>query len=312
MAILAGGRAQRIRRASMRRREAIAGLLFVSPWLIYLIVFIAYPVLAVVYLSFTEYTILEPPRLIGFENYRRLLTNDPALGIAVSNTIAYALLAVPLRLILALALALLMNMRARGIAVYRALFYLPSLVPPVVSAIIFLVLLNPSGPVSALFTALGLPAPRWFSDPAWSKPALILLYLWPVGVETLVFLAGLKEIPDSLHDAAAIDGAGPWQQFWRITLPLLTPTILFNLVIGIIYSFQVFDQAVVIGGSNGEPLESTLMVMMHIYRHAFRYFAMGYASALGVVLVLAILALTLVIFGTARLWVFYEADQRGV
>jgi multiple sugar transport system permease protein len=310
MAILAK-RATRVGHGTRRRREAIAGMLFVAPWVVYLVAFIGYPMVAVLYLSFTEYSVLEPPRWIGLDNYRTLLTSDAAFRIAVGNTLYYALLAVPLRLVLALALALLMNMRARGIAAYRALFYLPSLVPPVVGAIIFLVLLNPSGPIGALFSAVGLSAPRWFSDPTWSKPALILLYLWPVGVETLVFLAGLKEIPESLRDAAAIDGAGPWQQFWRITLPLLTPTILFNLVIGVIYSFQVFDQAIVIGGSNGDPLESTLMVMMHIYRHAFRYFAMGYASALGVVLVLAILALTLVIFGTARLWVYYEADERS-
>lgn len=295
----------------LRRREAIAGMLFVAPWVLYLIIFVAYPVLAVLYLSFTEYSILEPPRFIGLNNYTTLFTNDPALWIAVRNTLFYAAFAVPLRLILALALALLMNLRARGIGVYRALFYLPSLVPPVVGAVIFLVLLNPGGPVAALLGAVGVPAPRWFTDPAWSKPALILLYLWPVGVETLVFLAGLKEIPESLLDAAAIDGAGPFGRFWRISLPLLTPTILFNLVMGVIYSFQVFDQAVVIGGSNGDPLESTLMVMMHIYRNAFRYFSMGYAAALSVVLVLAILALTLLIFGTARLWVYYEADEHG-
>jgi multiple sugar transport system permease protein len=293
-----------------RRREAIAGMLFVAPWVIYLLVFIAYPMIAVVYLSFTEYSVLSPPRPIGLENYTTLLGNDPAFWTAVGNTLTYALLAVPLRLVLSLALALLMDMRVRGIGVYRALFYLPSLVPPVVGAIIFLVLLNPGGPVDALLGALGIPEPRWFTDPAWSKPALILLYLWPVGVETLVFLAGLKEIPESLLDAAAIDGAAPWARFWHITLPLLTPTILFNLVIGVIYSFQVFDQAVVIGGSNGDPLESTLMVMMHIYRNAFRYFAMGYAAAISVMLVLAVLLLTLLIFGTARRWVYYEADER--
>jgi multiple sugar transport system permease protein len=172
-------------------------------------------------------------------------------------------------------------------------------------------LLNPNGLVNDLLRAVGLPAPRWFTDPAWSKPALILLSLWPVGVETLIFLAGLKEVPESLLDAAAIDGAGPWQRFWSVTLPLITPAILFNLVIGIIYSFQVFDQAVVVGGTSGDPLESTLMLMMHIYRNAFRYFAMGYASALGVMLILAILLLTLVIFRSARVWVFYAAEDQA-
>ncbi len=131
-----------------------------------------------------------------------------------------------------------------------------------------------------------------------------------MGIETLIFLAGLKEVPESLLDAAAIDGAGPWQRFWNVTLPLITPVILFNLVMGVIYSFQVFDQAMVLGGTSGDPLESTLVLMVHIYRNAFRYFAMGYASALGVVLILAILALTLIIFRSARVWVFYAAEDR--
>jgi multiple sugar transport system permease protein len=275
-----------------------------------LLIFAAYPVLAAVYLSFTEYNILEPPQWVGLDNYYQILTGDQAFWISVKNTMYYALISVPLRLGLALVLALILNMRAKGIGVYRTLFYLPALVPPVVSAIIFLVLLNPNGLVNNLLQMVGLPGPRWFTDPAWSKPALIILSLWPVGVETLIFLAGLKEVPDSLLDAAAIDGAGPSQQFVHITLPLITPAILFNLVIGIIYSFQVFDQAVVLGGTNGEPLESTLMLMVLIYRNAFRYFAMGYASALGVVLMLAVLVLTLVIFRSARAWVFYEAEDR--
>jgi multiple sugar transport system permease protein len=309
MASIAAQRA-RARMGPIRRREAIAGLLFVSPWVVSLLIFAAYPVLAAVYLSFTEYNILEPPQWVGLKNYYEIFSADQAFWISVKNTAYYALISVPLRLGLALLLALILNLRARGIGVYRTLFYLPALVPPVVSAIIFLVLLNPNGLVNSLLESVGLPGPRWFTDPAWSKPALIILSLWPVGVETLIFLAGLKEVPESLLDAAAIDGAGPWQQFWNITLPLISPAILFNLVIGIIYSFQVFDQAIVLGGTNGEPLDSTLMLMVLIYRNAFRYFSMGYASALGVVLMLAVLVLTLVIFRSARVWVFYEAEDR--
>lgn len=294
----------------IRRREAIAGFLFVSPWVISLLIFAAYPVLAAIYLSFTEYNILEPPKWIGLDNYNKIFTNDKSFWISINNTLYYALISVPLRLGLGLLLALILNLRAKGIGVYRTLFYLPALVPPVVGAIIFMVLLNPNGLVNSLLQMVGLPGPRWFTDPAWSKPALIILSLWPIGVETLIFLAGLKEVPESLLDAAAIDGAGPSQQFIHITLPLISPAILFNLVIGIIYSFQVFDQALVIGGTNGEPLESTLMLMVLIYRNAFRYFSMGYASALGVVLMLAVLLLTLAIFRTARTWVFYEAEDR--
>jgi multiple sugar transport system permease protein len=301
----------RPRMGALRRREAIAGLLFVLPWIISLLVFTAYPVLAAIYFSFTEYNILEPPRWVGLANYQKIFTNDPAFWLSVGNTAYYSFISVPLRLALGLALALILNIQTRGIGIYRTLFYLPALVPPVVSAIIFLVLLNPNGLVNSLLESIGLAGPRWFTNPAWSKPALILLSLWPVGIETLIFLAGLKEVPESLLDAAAIDGAGPWQRFWNVTFPLITPVILFNLVMGVIYSFQVFDQAMVLGGTSGDPLESTLVLMVHIYRNAFRYFAMGYASALGVVLILAILALTLVIFRSARVWVFYAAEDRS-
>ncbi|HET9223339.1 MAG TPA: sugar ABC transporter permease [Roseiflexaceae bacterium] len=305
-------RQARTRMGPIRRREAIAGWLFVSPWVVSLVIFAAYPVIAAIYFSFTDYNILEPPQWVGLKNYVEIFTTDQAFWISVNNTAYYALISVPLRLGLALLLALILNLRAKGIGIYRTLFYLPALVPPVVGAMIFLVLLNPTGLVNSMLQSIGLPGPRWFTDPAWSKPALIILSLWPVGVETLIFLAGLKEVPESLLDAAAIDGADPLQQFRHITLPLISPAILFNLVIGIIYSFQVFDQALVFGGYNGEPLESSLMLMVLIYRNAFRYFAMGYASALGVVLMLAVLLLTLVIFRSARIWVFYEAeDQRA-
>ena len=300
----------RQRMGVLRRREAIAGLLFILPWIISLLVFTGYPVLAAIYFSFTEYNILEPPRWVGLTNYQKIFTNDPAFWISVGNTSYYAFISVPLRLALGLGLALILNIQTRGIGIYRTLFYLPALVPPVVSAIIFLVLLNPNGLLNSLIESIGLPGPRWFTNPAWSKPALILLSLWPVGIETLIFLAGLKEVPESLLDAAAIDGAGPWQRFRNVTLPLITPVILFNLVMGVIYSFQVFDQAMVLGGTSGDPLESTLVLMVHIYRNAFRYFSMGYASALGVVLILAILALTLIIFRSARVWVFYAAEDR--
>jgi multiple sugar transport system permease protein len=199
----------------------------------------------------------------------------------------------------------------RGISVYRVIFYLPALVPPVAATIVFMLMFNlDTGPINVGLRALGLPPPDWLRDPVWAKPALIILGLWPLGIEVLVFLAGLKEIPQDLLDAAAIDGAGRWRRLMGITIPLLTPVILFNLVIGVIYSFQVFTQALVIGGQNGEPLESTLMFLVLIYRNAFRYFSMGYAAALSVVLFVVVLVLTLLIFRTARSWVHYEGSQR--
>jgi multiple sugar transport system permease protein len=296
----------------MRQREARAGLLFVLPWLVGLFVFTAYPVLATIYFSFTDYSVVQAPQFIGLDNYEAMLFTDPSVWKAVSNSLYYALLSVPLGLVLSLAVAVLLNSRATGIGVYRTLFYLPSLVPPVASTIVFLVLFQPRGGlVNALLGMVGVTGPAWFQDQYWSKPGLVLLSLWGIGAATVIFLAGLQEVPQSLLDAAAIDGADNWQKFRHVSLPLLSPVILFNLVMGIITSFQVFTQALVVGGVAGDPVESTLMFMVVIYRNAFRYFKMGYASAQSVGLFVVVLAVTLGIFRTARLWVFTETDDQA-
>ncbi len=302
---------KRRRWSVMRRREAIAGYLFILPWLIGLIVFTAYPILATVYFSFTDYNIIQPPHWVGLSNYTTMFTADTDFWNGVGNSLYYALISVPLGLAFSLGLALVLNLRALGVGVYRALFYLPALAPSIVATVVFLMLLDPqNGLVNVLLRAVGLPAPGWFEDPSWSKPALIILSLWGAGTAALIFLAGLQEIPQALIEAATIDGAGAWSRFWNVTLPLLSPVVLFNLVMGVIWSFQVFDQAITVGGTTGDPLGSTLMFMVMIYNNAFRYFSMGYASALSVVLVLAILVVTAVIFRTSRLWVFYEGQQR--
>ena len=296
----------RLRRpgAKLGRREALAGLLFISPWLIALAVFHLYPIGAAAYLSFTEYDVLSPPEWTGAANYTEMW-NDRAVWLAARNSLFYALLSVPIGLAASLVLALLLNRPVRGIGVHRTLFYMPAVVPPVAGTIVFLLLMQPqSGLLNTAIEAVGLDGPAWFLDPRWSKWGLILLSLWGVGAATLIFLAGLQEIPQSLLEAASIDGAGPWQRFFRVTLPLLTPVILFNLVIGVIYSFQVFDAAMVVGGPTGEPNGSTLMYMVLIYRSAFRYFDMGYASAQAMVLFLVILGVTAAIFGTTRRWVY--------
>ncbi len=296
----------------MRRREAIAGLLFVSPWLLGLLIFTAYPVIAVAYLSFTNYNIIQSPQWVGLQNYHAMVTADPDFWNSVVNSTYYAIISVVLGLAGSLLLALLMNLRARGIGVYRTLLYLPGLVPPVAGTIVFILLLDPSnGLINVLLGRLGIPTPGWLADPMWSKPALILLSLWGIGTPALIFLAGLQEVPQSLLEAAMIDGAGPLQRFWHVTIPLLSPVILFNLVTGIIYSFQVFTQSLIVGGSTGDPAGSTLMFMVLIYNYAFKYFQMGYASALAVVLFLVALVLTLVIFRSSRAWVHYEAAARG-
>ncbi len=304
---------QRRRRSGvLQRREAISGMLFISPWLISLFVFTTYPVLAAFYLSFTEYNVLQPPSWIGLKNFQNMLTADPAFWIGVGNSAYYALISVPLGLVTSLLVALLLNVQAKGIGVYRTLFYLPALTPPVASTIVFLLLFSSdAGPVNSVLELLGIPGPAWFDDPYLAKPTLIILSLWGLGSSALIFLAGLKEIPQTFLEAAAIDGAGAWQRFRHVTIPLLSPVILFNLVMGVISSFQVFTQAFVIGGTTGEPLESTLFYMVLIYRQAFRYFAMGYASALALVLFLVVLVVTLVIFRLSGRWVYYEGAQPG-
>src|SRR4051812_31412865 len=295
----------------LRRQETRAGLLFILPWIIALLVFTAYPTIATFYLSFTKYNIVQPPSWIGLDNYRTIFSADPAFWTAVRNSAIYALISVPLKLVIAFGLALLLNMGVRGIGVYRTIFYLPTLVPPIAAPFTFILLFSAGGgPINTIIGWLGLRAPDWLNDPHWALPALIVLGIWPLGVETLAFLAGLKEIPQDLLDAAAVDGAQGWQRLWSVTLPLLSPVILFNLVTGVIYSFQVFAQALVIGDTQGRPLESTLMYMVLIYRNAFRYFAMGYASAQAIVLFAVVALLTLLIFRSARGWVFYEGGER--
>jgi multiple sugar transport system permease protein len=297
--------------SKMKRNEAIAGFVFVLPWIISLLVFTAYPVIASFYYSFTQYSIIQEPKWIGVENYVTMFTADPAFPISVYNSAYYAFLAVPLGLMSSLGLALLLNMRVRFIGGYRTLFYLASLTPPVAATIIFVIMFQPRGGlINGILAFFGIEGPAWFTDPEWAKPGLIILSLWGVGASSLIFLAGLKDIPMELIEAASIDGANAWTRFWKITIPLLTPIILYNLVTGIIASFQVFTSALVIGGTTGRPQESLLMYFVHLYRNAFRYFNMGYASAMAVVLFIFVLVITILIFKSTNRWVFYETEQK--
>ena len=298
-------------------RRNLKGYLFVLPWLVSLLVFTAYPVLASFYFSMTDYNILNPPRWIGLDNFETMLTNDPLFWRAVGNTVYYAVLSVPLQLAVALGLAMLLNGRNRGIGIYRTLYYLPEMMPQVAAALLWYVLLDPRlGLINAGLELIGIPRIGWLRSSDWSKPALILINTWSrSGVPMLIFLAGLKEIPHSLLEAAMIDGASAWRRFWHVTLPLLTPTIFFNLVIGMISAAQVFATAFVAGAASGStnsvgPLNSMLMYMIHLYRNAFRYFAMGYASALALVMFLVLVLITALLMRTSSGWVYYEAGGR--
>jgi len=252
-----------------------------------------------------------------------MFNQDPVYWKSVSNTLYYGLISVPLGLAFSLFLALVLNQAVVGIGVYRTIYYLPAIMPPVAATLLWMLLLDPgNGLVNTWLRGLGITRPPgWFRDANWSKPALIIMALWGAGGTMLIFLAGLRDIPKVFYEAAEIDGANGWHRLWHITLPLLTPVVFFNLIMGVIGSFGVFTSAYVAGGSAsgggygpggtaGGPLDSMLMYMLLLYRYAFRYFEMGYASAMAITMFLAILLLTLALIKTSGRWVYYEAAGR--
>ena len=298
------------RRRRAGRGEARAGVLFALPWMLGLAIFTAIPLVLTFYIAQTKFQITGPPKYVGLQNYVAIW-GDAAVWKSAGNTLMFAVISVPLKLALALVLALMLNRVTALSGFYRTVFYLPFLMPAVAGSIVFILLLNPgAGPVNLMLEAMGLHPPDWLRDPKAALWTLILLSLWPLGVETLVFLGGLQNIPKDVSEAADLDSPRGWHKLVWITIPLISPMILFNLVIGIIYSFQVFTQALVIGGTTGKPAEATLMYMVVLYRTAFRYFNMGPAAAMATVLFAVVLLLTLLIFRTARAWVHYEGESR--
>ncbi len=291
-------------------RDTINGLLFIAPWLVGLLVFTLYPILASFYYSFTEYDIVSAPKFVGLANYQALLTTDPLFYKGVSNTLFYAAVAIPLNITVAIGVALLLNMRVRGMAFYRTIFFLPSIVPDIASALLWAWILNPQfGLANGLLRWLGIPTIGWLSDPAWSKPSLAMIGLWGFGASVVIFLAALQDIPQHLYEAAELDGANTPRKILHVTLPMLTPTIFFNLVLGVIGSFQYFTTAYVLTNGEGGPASSTLFYALLLYRNAFKYFKMGYASAMAWLLFAFILVVTLIIFKTSGRWVYYEGES---
>jgi multiple sugar transport system permease protein len=274
------------------------GLLFCALWFVGLSVFTAYPVLASLFYSFCDYSVLQAPIWIGLDNYKRLAT-DTLFWVSLRNTAFYAALALPLGMIVSIGLALLLNTGVRGMPVFRTIFYLPSIVPVVAGAMLWLWIFN--GQYGLLNWALtpvlhvfGTRPPAWLADPHWSKPALVLMSLWGVGNSMIIYLAGLQDVPAELYESAELDGAGTWRRLWHITLPMISPVIYFNLVMGIIGTLQVFSTVFVMtGGADGNPARSTLFYALYLFSTAFYDLRMGYASALAWVLFLLIVALTL-------------------
>ncbi|HZQ97944.1 MAG TPA: sugar ABC transporter permease [Chloroflexota bacterium] len=302
---------------AFRRVEALWGFAFVLPAVLGLVIFQLGPVLASLYLSFTSYDIVSPPKWIGLANYQRMFAEDLLYRKSLGVTTYYSLLSIPLSLVVAYLIALLMNQRVRGIAVYRTLWYLPSLVPATVNGVLWLWLLNRDfGPVNYFLRLVGLPAPAWLSDPNWTIPSLVLVHLWAVGNSILIFLAGLQGVPQHLYEAAEVDGATWWDKLRHVTLPMTSSIVFFNLVIGIIQSFQVFALVYTLytpsptEATSAGPENAALVYVMYLYRNAFQNFRNGYASAMAWVLLLIIMALTLVVFRTQGRWVYYEATRR--
>lgn len=315
-----------LRHSKMRRAEALHGLVFALPWLLGFVCFLAFPIGFSLVLSFSHWDPYDPishRSFVGFDNYIKALTADPLVWHSLRKTFLYAFIAVPLTLAGSLGLALLLNQRLRGIGVFRTVFYLPNVVGGVATAVMWTYIFNPVfGPINGLlrafnravdgtpFALLQLPDPRWLQDPDWAMPALILMMLWGTGgAGMLVFLAGLQGVPRDLYEAADLDGAGRLRKFWSITLPMLTPTIYFNLVLGLIGGLQVFMQAYILVGREGGPGRQLLFYVLYLYNRAFIEYDFGYAAALAWILFAIILAFTLLVIRSSAFWVYYEGDR---
>ena len=294
----------------MERRNLRMGLLFISPWLFGFLALGVFPIVYTFYLSLTRYSGLRDPTFIGVANYQRMAA-DPQFWKAVYNTLYYTLLAVPIGVIGAMTLALIMNQRLREVSVYRAIYYLPSILPVFAISFIFVVFLNPGyGLLNYALASIGLRSPNWLGDPAYTKLALVMIAQLGAGQYALIFLAGLKGIPYELYESASIDGAGPIRKFFSITLPLMTPVILYDLIIGLSLGLQVFTPAFILtgGGERAAGPDNSLLTFVYlIYRQAFQFGQMGYAAAVSVVLFVVSILLAIAVFRWARGWVYYEA-----
>lgn len=297
------------RRLSQRKVEALFGLLFVSPYIIHFVVLQAGTILYSLFLSFFESDMLTTMNFVGLDNYRYLFENEPLFAQAIKVTAIYTFVSVPVATILSMSIAVLLNQNIKYQGIFRTLYYMPAVVSGVAVALVWLWVLHPDYGLSALaFDALGLRSPRWFWSEDWALPGLIMVALWGTGTNMLLYLAGLQSIPSQLLEAARIDGAGAARVFFSITLPLLTPTIFFNVILNIIGSFQVFVPAYVI--TQGGPNNATLTMVLLIYRKAFQNFHFGYASSIAWVLFLVILFFSLLVFRSSDRWVYYEGGVR--
>jgi multiple sugar transport system permease protein len=316
---------RRARRSAAWRRRGLV-LLFLSPWLVGFGIFFGYPLVMSAYLSFTHYDLLAPPRWVGWANYHYLFREDPQVWTAVKNTIWLILVLVPLQVLFAFGLAVMVTRAKRGVGVFRTVFYLPALAPPVAATLGFVYILNPvTGPVNVILSHLGIQGPLWFQDPHWAKPSLVGLGLWGVGTVMVIFLAAVLDVPRQLYESSELDGAGTWARLVYVTLPTISPVLLFAVILGVIQGLQYFTQAYVAAGvaagqasqaadvtsvNLGYPQDSTLFYPVLLYQHGFNDFQMGYASAMAMLLLAVSFAVTLVIVVNSRKWVHYGGAAR--
>lgn len=281
--------------------------LFLAPWLIGFVLFTLWPVVATLGLSFTDYRVLSPPRWVGLANYKQLFTDTETFWPSLGNTV-FLFLELPLALVLGLGLALLLDQKLRAMPLYRTLFYLPSIVPTVASALLWLWLLNPEhGLVNEALRVLHLPTPTWLASPLWAKPAIIIMDLWGVGGSMVIYLAALQGVPTELYEAAELDGASGLQRMRHVTLPSISPVIFFNLILGVIGTFQYFTQTFLM--TKGGPDKATLFYALYLFQNAFEYFRMGLACAMAWVLFVITLGATWLVFRSSARWVYYEGER---
>jgi len=300
-----------ILKTSRKENENLVGYTLLAPWLIGFLVIFVVPMAASLYYSFTNYNMLRAPRFVGLDNYVRMFTQDDSFWISLRVTFFYVLVMVPLRLAFALFIAMLLNTKRKFLGLYRTFYYIPSIVGGSVAvSIVWKQIFGKDGVAMSLLAAIGIEQKLSFiGNPDTAIWTIILLGVWQFGSSMLIFLAGLKQIPSSLYESALIDGANAWSRFWRITIPMLTPVIFFNLILQIINGFRVFTEGFII--TDGGPLDSTLFFVLNLYRRAFTYFEMGYSSAMAWVLVAIIAFFTLILFKTQSSWVHYESKEGG-
>ena len=291
-----------------RRGETVLAWAMVSPWLAGFLLLTAFPMVASLALSFMDWDMLSAPKWVGLANYEKLFFTDPLALHALKITVIFSLASIPLNIVFGLVIAMLLNTNIRGLSVFRTIYYLPAILSGVAVAILWQWIFSTEfGLLNTALRLFGIEGPAWLGSKIWVLPAFVIMRLWSVGGGMVIYLAGLQAIPTDLYEAAEIDGANWWQRILRITLPMLSPTIFFQLITGVIFSMQIFTETFIM--TDGGPANASLFYMLYLYRQAFQYFKMGYASALAWVFFIAILLLTIILFATAKFWVYYEAES---